>query len=990
MSNPRTLMPTADEQPAAPRGSTDLLDRTGSRARVEGTGQNVLMDAPSGDVTLLFTDIEGSTRLWEAHPDAMAEALRRHDAVLRRVIGAHRGYVFKTVGDAFCAAFATATAAVSAAVEIQQALSAERWPPETAIQVRMGLHSGACEERDGDYFGPVVNRTARLEATAHGGQIVLSANTAALLAAGPTLGVTLVDLGEHRLKDLTVPERVAQVVSPGLMAEFPPLRSLSNPALGHNLPQVASSFVGRHADLLRLRELLATSRLVTLTGPGGTGKTRLALQAGAEALDGSADGVWFCDLSPLTHPEAVAREVASVLGVPEVPDHDPLDILADSLVSRSLLLVLDNCEHLLVPTGALVGRLLAGCLGIVVLATSREPLSVPGEHVLRVAPLGLPRKDDGADPLTEVLGSEAATLFVARARAHDDRFVLDEVAAPLVATICRRLDGLPLALELAAARLRAMSLADLEGGLGDHLRLLRRPGGQADGGRQQTITALIDWSHRLLSEAEQAVFARLSVFAGPFLLPGAMAVGAGDDLDDLEVEDAVFSLVDKSLLVPEANGPTTRYRYLESIRQFAGARLEAAGAQEVNGARGRLVAFYDGLAASAESQLFGPDEEAWRQRLDDEQPNLLVAFEHAAAGHGVGDRGLAMGGALYLYWLVAEPTLGIEVLQRALSKNDEEVAISVRAKATWVLAEMCEHVGRYEQAQALAEEAFAIALPARELAVASQARKVAALCALTRAERDGVGPSIGLMQEARQLAERSGDPLATSFVIHDSGNVLLEAGDVEVARERYIEALGWFERLGSSIGIALATMNLGNVAETAGDIDDAYEWFTRSFELLRRQRRHQVGPLAGLTALNLALVLATRGDSEEALRYLGLGVPNARALPHWVTLLTAALVAHASGDPETAAVLHGAADTHLEMAGGSAGEHSIRLHRDDIEALRSNGSLDVDRLFELGRRMTEDEALRFVTDFAARHGRPHPAHTERAIGIKRSSSSQDR
>ena len=569
------------------------------------------MAVPSGDVTLLFTDIEGSTRLWETHPEAMAGALRRHDAVMRQVIESRRGYVFKTVGDAFCAAFPAAADAVDAAVEIQRALGREPWPPGVTIRARMGLHSGTCEERDGDYFGPVVNRTARLEAAAHGGQIVLSATTAALLADAPAAGVTLVDLGEHRLKDLTRPERVAQVAAAGLATEFPPLRSLSNPALRHNLPQVASSFVGRQAELERLRALLTTDRLVTLTGPGGTGKTRLALQAGAEDLDGSADGVWFCDLSPLSHADAVAREVTTVLGVPEVPDRDPLDVLVEGLFSRRLLLVLDNCEHLLAPAAALVDRLLAGCPGLVVLATSREPLSVPGEHVLRVQPLSVPGEDLGADPLGEVLESEAAMLFVARARAHDDRFALDGTTAPLVASICRRIDGLPLAIELAAARLRTMSLGDLEARLGDHLRLLRSTGGQVALGRQQTITALIDWSYRLLSELEQTVFARISVFAGPFGLPGAMVVGAQDDLDDVDVEDAVFSLVDKSLLVPDTAGPTTRYRYLESIRQFAAARLEAAGTPKVDGARDRLVAFYNGLATEAEPNLFGPDEGEW-------------------------------------------------------------------------------------------------------------------------------------------------------------------------------------------------------------------------------------------------------------------------------------------------------------------------------------------------------------------------------------------
>ena len=931
------------------------------------------MAAPSGDVTLLFTDIEGSTRLWEAHPDAMAGALQRHDTVVRGVIEDHGGYVFKTVGDAFCAAFATAADGVGAAVEIQRALGGEPWDPEVTIRVRMGLHSGTCQERDGDYFGPVVNRTARLEAAAHGGQIVVSATTAALLTASPVPGVTLVDLGEHRLKDLTRPERVAQVASAGLVVDFPPLRSLSHPDLHHNLPQMASSFVGRRAELARLRELLAVSRLVTLTGSGGTGKTRLALQAGVEDLDGSADGVWFSDLSPLTHPDAVAREVATVLGVPEVPGRDPLDILAESLATRRLLLILDNCEHLLAPTAALVARLLNGCPGIVVLATSREPLSVPGEHVLRIPPLGLPGEGPDTDALAEVLGSEAATLFVDRARAHDDRFVLDADTAPLVATICRRLDGLPLALELAAARLRTMSLGDLGTRLGDHLRLLRRSGGPAVEGRQQTITALIDWSYRLLSDAETATFARLSVFAGPFGLPAAMAVGADDDLDQLDVEDAVFSLVDKSLLVAEASGPTTRYRYLESVRQFASARLEAAGPSEADRARVRLVAFYEGQVAEAEPRLFGPEAEEWFGWFDDERPNLLAAFEHAAAGLGAGDRGLAMGAALYLYWLYVETALGVEVLGRALSREAADVAVPVRAKATWVLAEMFDHIGDSERAEVLAEEAFSMAEGAGELAVAAQSLKVAALCVLARGQRDGVNPAREMIEQARQLAERSGDPVAIAFVTCDTGNVLFEFGDIEGARQKYGEALAWCNRVGSDLGAALATMNLGNIAEVVGDLDEAYKQFMSSFEQLQRQGRHQVGPLAGMVALNLANLLAMRGHSEQAFEFLALGVRNARVLPPWVTLLCTALVASANGYREMAAVFHGAIGSRFEATGALDGDLAARLHRDGLGALRADGTSDADRLYESGRRMSEDEALRLAAEFVARHGRPDAA-----------------
>jgi predicted ATPase/class 3 adenylate cyclase len=568
---------------------------------------------PSGTVTLLFSDIAGSTRLWEAEPDAMAAALRRHDAILREAIEASAGYVFKTVGDAFCAAFETPQAAVEVAVRTQLTLLDEPWPTSVPVRVRMGLHTGVCEERDNDYFGPTVNRAARLEAIAHGGQTVLSGTTAELAASALPGGVRLRDLGQHRLRDLGRPEHVFQVEADGLPASFPPLTSLDNPELPNNLPGLLSVFIGRSAELAAIRSLLAESRLVTLTGAGGCGKTRLALQAAAELL--GADGVWLTELAPLTDGEEIPAAMAAALGL---PSRDEASLLA-ALREQDALLVLDNCEHLIGAAAKLCDRITRECRRVRILATSREPLGIGGERVYRVASLSLP--DDGDAP------SEAVELFADRARAQDPGFVLDPVTGPLVASVCRRLDGIPLAIELAAARLSSMSLSQVSTRLDQRFRLLT--GGSRNAmPRQQTLQATVDWSFSLLSEPERATLRRLSVFAGGFELEAAEGVCALPDADAFDVLDLVSSLVDKSLVVADhAAGGAVRYRLLETIRQYCAQELlRADGDDTVLQVRTRHARYFLELAVAAEPALRGAQQGSWLRRLELEWDNLRAAF----------------------------------------------------------------------------------------------------------------------------------------------------------------------------------------------------------------------------------------------------------------------------------------------------------------------------------------------------------------------------
>jgi predicted ATPase/class 3 adenylate cyclase len=579
-----------------------------------------MAELPSGTVTFLFTDVEGSTRLWEDHPDAMQAALARHDEIVRDAIESHRGYVVKTTGDGFHAAFATAHDGIAAAVAAQRALAGEAWGSTGPLRVRMGVHTGAATLRDGDYYGTALNRGARLMAVAHGGQVVCSQTTADLARDGLAEGIALVDLGEHRLRDLGRAERVFQVDAGDVGATFGPLRSMD--AYPGNLPLQVSSFVGRDGDLARVRDALDLSRVVTLTGVGGVGKTRLAMQVAADVLPRFPDGAWLCELAAVREPDRVVDTVAGVFRVSPRPGVG----LAESLVAffrdQTILLVLDNCEHLLRPVAALVAMLEAGCPDLRVLATSREGLNVRGEQILVVPSLEIP---DGTADVATLRECDGVRLFVDRARAQVETFTIDADNAEGVAQVCRRLDGVPLAIELAAARISAMSPAEIAERLDRRFRLLRG-GERAAIERHQTLRAAVDWSYELLSEPEQRLLARVSVFAGGFTLDAVEEVCEGDPIDADDVVDLLTNLVARSLVVAEP-GARTRYRLLETIRQYGEERLAEAG--EIDEVRRRHVDFYAGFAEIAGAALFGPQQLEWGARFATEHDNLHAAMAFA-------------------------------------------------------------------------------------------------------------------------------------------------------------------------------------------------------------------------------------------------------------------------------------------------------------------------------------------------------------------------
>ena len=557
-------------------------------------------DLPTGTVTFLFTDLEGSTRLWEEHPDAMKAALARHDAILRETIEGHGGHVVKTTGDGYHAAFATAHDAVDAAVAAQVALGGEQWEETGPLAVRIGVHTCEAEARDGDYYGSGVNRAARLMGVAHGGQVLVSAATSELVRGQ---SVELADLGEHRLRDLGHAERIFQLVHPALERAFPPLLSVD--AVPTNLPTMRTELIGRTDDVDALSELVARERLVTLTGVGGVGKTRLALGVAAAVAAEFADGCWLVELAPVSGGDEVAKVVAGAMRSPTTD----LDSLAAYLAERRVLIVLDNCEHVLDAAADLVDAVLESAADVHVLVTSREPLGLDGEQVRRVQSLAVP--GEHADPNT-ARSAAAVQLFTERAAAVANGFAIDAGNVAAVVEICRHLDGIPLAIELAAARVRAMPPEEIAARLDERFRLLAG-GSRRSQERHRTLLATVAWSHDLLTDDEKITFRRLAVFPASFDLAAAEAA-AGDG--GIDVVECVLRLVDRSLVVYEPE--TGRYRLLETLRQFAADRLADAG--ETEPTRGRhahhFLGFVERVAPKLEDARYRVAEAALSIELD--------------------------------------------------------------------------------------------------------------------------------------------------------------------------------------------------------------------------------------------------------------------------------------------------------------------------------------------------------------------------------------
>jgi predicted ATPase/class 3 adenylate cyclase/DNA-binding CsgD family transcriptional regulator len=808
-----------------------------------------MADLPGGTVTFLFTDVEGSAHLWEQYPAAMRLATARHDALVEAVVGSSGGVVVRPrgEGDSRFAVFARATDAVTAAAALQQALTAESWPTPTPLRVRLALHTGEADLRAGDYYGTAVNRCARLRAIAHGGQILISQTTRDLVGPTPLEGVSLRDLGEHRLRDLTASEHVYQLVAPGLPSEFPPLRSLD--ALPNNLPRQLTSFVGREREIATVQRLLGSSPLVTLTGPGGSGKTRLALRVAADVAEQYRDGVWLVELAPLADALLVPKVVAEALAVPEQPGRGLRDSLADALRPKQLLLVLDNCEHLVQACAELVAALLRASPDLRVLATSRQSLHVDGETTWRVPSLTIPPVESlpSAEALTR---HDAPRLFLERASAALPGFAVSDQNVPAIVRICARLDGIPLAIELAAARIRALGLDQIDARLGDRFRILTG-GNRTALPRQQTLRATLDWSFGLLSEPERTLFRRLAVFAGGWTLEAAEAVGAGYGLAGDDVLDLLAELVDKSLVIADNTGGTVRYHLLETMREYGWEKLRAAG--EETAVRDRHRDWYVTLADEGEPHLHGGEQAVWLTRLEREHDNLRAALAWCLDSERDPASGLCVAGALAWFWrLRGHMTEGRRWLDAALgapaagsgasrlralngngllaqAQGDRGVAAALHEEGLTLGSQLGDEdgiawalVGLMRIAYARAHWDRTIALAEQSLVHFAKARDVGGsvyplyVLADVATERGNTERAIALCQEGAARARQVGDAWGGARVLFGWGNLVSIQKDYDQAAVVYREGLALGASISAKWVIALCLRGLVGVLGAQG------------------------------------------------------------------------------------------------------------------------------------------------------------------------------
>ena len=905
---------------------------------------------PSGTVTFLFTDIEGSTRLLQTLGTRYAEVLEEQRRLLRSAFHDAHGYEVGTQGDSFFVVFARAKDAVATAVSAQRAIASHRWPDGAPVKVRMGIHTGEGILSGDDYVGLDVHRAARISSVGYGGQILLSQATRVLIENDPPDGVTVHDLGPHRLKDLQRPEHLFEVVHPDLPSDFPVLRSLN--ALPNNLPVQLTSFVGREHEMAEIKSQLAATRLLTLLGPGGAGKTRLALQVAAECLDILPDGVWLAELAPITDPALVPQTVASTLGLRE-PGRPALESLVDFLRPRSLMLVLDNCEHLLTASAELCDHLLRHSRGVRILATSREALGVSGEHSYHIPPLALPEPDHPASP--EGMSQYAAIrLFIERAIQYRSGFTITQGNMRAVAEICRRLDGIPLAIELAAARVKVLSVDQIAERLGDRFRLLT--GGARSGlPHHQTLRAAMDWSHDLLSDEERRLFRRLSVFVGGFTLEAAEGACAGDGLDALQILDVLAHLVDKSLvLVDERAGDDARYRLLETVRQYALDRLLESG--EAGPVRDWHRGFFLNLAERAELELHGPEQQAWLERLEVEHDNFRAAFEWSRAETGSAEAGLRLAGALWWFWEVRGYwTEARQWLRDLLARADGASAAS-RVKALNAAGALALRQGAFEEAGAMAEESLTLS---KELGDKRAEASCLVIMGIQACRLEDYRRAEALGGESLTLAREAGDNWGTTWAQFILGQVARAENDHERAKVLFEQSMVQIRALGHQWGLAMVVNNLGLLARDQGQYEQAMRYFEEALALFEQLGDKSYIAYTQLILGSVACALDDYGRAGPLFREcltLRRDLQDRRGIATCLAAL--ACTAAGLGQFERAAVLFGEAEARREATGATIPGFVRDLYDRQVAATsRTLGDAALARHWSVGRAMPVDQAI---------------------------------
>jgi predicted ATPase/class 3 adenylate cyclase len=779
---------------------------------------------PTGTVTFLFTDIEGSTKLSQEYADDLSVLLTRHREILHQTIEAHYGFIFQVVGDSFSVAFDTARNAVSAASEAQWLLHNEAWSP-VPIKVRMGIHTGVAQLADdssieGPYSGyATLALTQRIMSAAHGGQILISQVTRDLVLEQLPSEITLLDMGEHRLKDLLHLIHLYQVTLADLPANFPPLKTLES--FPNNLPVQLTSFIGREREIDEAKQLLSNTRLLTLIGPGGTGKTRLALRVAEDLLPSFIDGVWLAELAPLADPTLIPQTIAAIFGLRELPNRPLISIVIDYLRAKGLLLILDNCEHLIEASAQLSEKLLRNCPRLKIIASSREALGIAGEMVYRVPSLSLPAP---AQVTREsVMESESARLFVERATAAQSKFDLTDQNASHVVQICRRLDGIPLALELAAARVAVFSPEEIATRLGDRFKLLTG-GSRTALPRQQTLRALIDWSYDLLSNEEQALLRQLSVFAGGWTFEAAETV-----CSDLDVLSLMTQLVNKSLVIADEQANSTRYHLLETIRQYARDKLLEAG--ESVQVRNRHLDFFLTFAEKAETYMNGSQEMEWRSLLDEEYDNLRMALEWAMENDV--EKALRLGGALGIFWerhgyevegrnLVTEALARVKELSPMEGEKARERNL-IRAKALIAVGQLRFGQGENFSSLEAFEEAESLLVQIGDKRLLSQVLSAIAMARAFMGQRESAYATV---EHALTLAREDGHKISLGMALTNMAGVLtIMQGDRQKAHLYHEEGIQLLREAGGHWLVAMTEFGYGLFMAAQGNYAEARAQF---------------------------------------------------------------------------------------------------------------------------------------------------------------------
>jgi predicted ATPase/DNA-binding SARP family transcriptional activator len=816
-------------------------------------GREAGAELPAGTLTFLLTDVEGSTDRWEQDAAAMQPAMEVHDRVLARQISAHGGTQVESgrEGDSVLAAFTKATDAISCAVDIQRELALETWPPASELRVRIALHSGEAELRGGHYYGRSVYRCARLMAIGHGGQILVSQATHHLAIDALPVGITLRGLGSHRLRDLQRPELVYQALASGIRSDFPALKSLDPQR--HNLPISTTSFVGRVSERAELEEKLRSARMVTLTGAAGTGKTRLALETAADMLDAFPDGVRLVELAAIVDPRLVTQTVATALGVQEETGQPVVATLLRWVGDRRMLLLLDNCEHIVDTVAALADRLLRGCRDVHVLATSREALRVSGETVMRVS--ALPESD-------------AVQLFADRSAAVQPAFRLTADNSQAVAQICSRVDDIPLAIELAAGRARMMSPAEILARLRESFAVLGGGPRSADA-RHQTLNAAVEWSYQLLSDDERRLFRRLSVFAGGFTLPGAEAICGGEGVDS--VLDVTGQLVDKSLVSAlEGESSVTRYVLLEAVREYARGRLVESG--ELERILRRHAEHFLARAEARSTELRGQERSSWLQLLGSDVDNLRAALDSKAVDPGTR---LRLAAALIDFWDArGDYTEGRARLQATLNATSEPSP--TRALVLLGLASMSLAQGDRGVAVEFCEQSLSMY---REFGDEEGQAESLQLLGQALYQLDDFERARSRLNEALDITKRGGFERLRSVCLWRLGRVDLATNDLASARQHTAAGLSLARSRSDTEMVALSQLMLGNIALRQGRLDESRTDLREALEILGRDGslRQVAYVLESLAAVSAAAGERDRalmlGGAAEALRERGALIP---------------------------------------------------------------------------------------------------------------------